>query len=127
MTRYIRATLTLTLIGLMWAAFTLGSVQSARAAGPVTDDNVAERLASAQTAADHEALAAYFRAEAAAAGEKVKLHQAMLASATKKVAGKSWVSWELHCNGLIKMYKDAQKEAEGLAAEHEAMAKVAAK
>lgn len=127
MTRSIRTILVLPLIGLMWVAFTLGSVQPVRAADAVTDGNVAERIAGAQTAADHEALAAYFRAQAAAAGEKVKLHQAMLASVTAKWAGKNSASWERHCRSLIRMYTDAQKEAEGLAAEHDAMAKAASK
>jgi hypothetical protein len=112
---------------LTWAALTLAQAPAVSAADAVTDENVAERVASAQTAADHEALAAYFRAQAAAAGEKVKLHQNMLSSSAKKVAGKSWVSWEMHCQSLIRSYKNAQKEAEQLAADHERLAKEAAR
>lgn len=115
----------LSLIALLWGALVIAPLSQALAAGDVTDSNVAERLTSAQSAADHEALAAYFRGQAAAAGEKAKLHESMLNGTN--TMGKGWASWATHCKSLIKMYKDTQKEADALAAEHTSLAKAATK
>lgn len=114
----------MTVVAALCIALILAQVSPAPAADAVTDDNVAERVASAQTAADHEALAAYFRGEAAKAGEKAKVHEDMLNS-LRKVGGRTWPSWKTHCENLIKRFKEAQKDAQELAAEHERMAKEA--
>lgn len=112
---------------LLCSASTFVPVRPASAHDPITDDNVVERVASAQTAADHEALAAYFDAQAAAAAAKVKMHEKMLASPNLGIAGKTAASWEMHCKNMLRNYKEAQKEAEALAATQRSMAKEAAK
>jgi hypothetical protein len=112
---------------LLCAASTFISARPVSAADAITDDNVAERVASAQTAADHEALAAYFDSQAAAAAAKIKLHEKMLTSANQKISGKSAASWEMHCKSMIRSYKEAQKEAEALAEAQRGMAKEAGK
>jgi hypothetical protein len=94
----------------------------AQDSGPITDQNVAERVASAKTAADHQALATFFQAQAAAAGEKVKEHEAMAAT-SKQLGGKPAQSWAQHCSSLIRSYKTAQKDYEALALEQEKLAK----
>jgi len=110
----------------MFVVLNLVSMPPLAAADTVTDANVVQLAASAKTAADHEALATYFRNQAAAAGEKVKVHEEVLA-AVKKGGGKASSSWKAHCKSLIAMYKDLQKEAESMAKEHESLAKKAGK
>lgn len=112
---------------LLCSASTFVPVRPASAHDAITDDNVVERVASAQTAADHEALAAYFDAQAAAAGAKVEMHEKMLASPNQKALGKITASWETHCKNMIRSYKEAQKEAGALAEAQREMAKNAAK
>lgn len=97
--------------------FTAGVVPAADQ--PVTDDTLMERLESAKTAADHEALAAYFRDKASAARRDAQRHQAMLVARTSK--GPS--PWHAHCTRLIKAYKKQAADYDGLAAVQEKMAK----
>lgn len=99
------------------ATFTTGLIGAtqALAADTVTDANVAEAIAAAKTPQDHEALAAYFRAQAAAQGEKVKLHEAMLKSWDKIVSGNSLVHMRQHCNDLIASSRKMQKAHEAMA------------
>ena len=106
--------------------FGLGMVRLAEAqdAGPVTEQNVTQRISTAKTAADHQALAAYFKAQAATAAQKVKDHQAMLAS-FKKIGGKPGQVWESHCQSLIKTYGTQAKDYEKLADEQDTLAKEA--
>lgn len=90
----------------------------------VTEDTVAERIATAKTGADQEAIAAYYRAQAAEKAKQVKDHEAMLKS-YDNVAGVSKEIMRNHCETLIRTYRQAQKAFEGLAAEHEKLAKAA--
>lgn len=90
----------------------------------VTEDNLADKVATATTAADHEAIAIYFRGVAAENAKKVTDHEAMMMRMTAK-RGKPAAIWEAHCKSLIAAYGAVQKEAEGLAAEHERLAKEA--
>lgn len=95
----------------------IGATQ-ALAADTVTDANVAEAIVAAKTPQDHEAIAAYFRAQAAAQGEKVKLHEAMLKAWEKTVAGRSLENMRKHCNDLIAASRKAQKAYEAMADMH---------
>ena len=90
----------------------------------MTADNVAQLVAEAKTPEEHEALATYFRGEAAANAAKVKQHEAMIAS-YKKTGGRPYQLWKQHCDTLIHSYRQAQQENEKLAAEHEKLAKEA--
>ena len=94
------------------------------AADAVTDDTVAERISAAKTAADHEAIAAYYRAQAAEKAKQVQHHEAMLKS-YDNVAGVPKELMRNHCETLITTYRRAQQAFEGLAAEHEKLAKAA--
>lgn len=110
----------LTVIGLL----ATGIAVPARA--DVTEENLADKVAEATTAADHEALAVYFRGVAAENGKKVSDHEAMMKRAIA-AGGKPSAKWQTHCKGFIAAYGAAQKEAEGMAAEHERLAKEATK
>jgi hypothetical protein len=90
----------------------------------VTDDTVAGRISAAKTAADHEAIAAYYHAQAAEKAKQVKHHEAMLKS-YDNVAGVSKELMRNHCQTLISTYRQAEQSYEGLAAEHEKLAKAA--
>jgi hypothetical protein len=114
----------LTLFAALLLALTVAGPLAGVARAQVTAENVAERIAAAKTAADHEALAAYFRQQAAAQADKVKLHEDMLAR-YKKVGGKPYETMITHCQTLLGNYRQAQKEYEALAEEHAKMAKEA--
>lgn len=110
--------LLLVVVGGVWRS-------QAVAADAVTDANVAAAIAAAKTSQDYEALAAYFRAQATAAGEEVQLHQAMLQSWEKAVSIKGREHMLTHCRNLIDSYRKQQKESESLARQYDSMAKAA--
>jgi|RhiMetdeSRZDD1v2_1073273.scaffolds.fasta_scaffold79262_2 hypothetical protein len=66
--------LTLTCVGLF--APSRDGIQAV-AADPVTAQNLKQKIISAKTAADHKAIAAYYRVEASKAKVKVTEHQEM--------------------------------------------------
>ena len=107
------------------ALMAMSSLATIAVADDVTEQNVAEKVATAKTPQDHEAIAAYFKAQAAAAGEKVKEHEAMLASWTKTTAGKGLTVMKQHCEGVIASFKKIEKDDDAMAKEHEKMAKSA--
>jgi hypothetical protein len=111
------------------AAVILGSSQgySAAVSDPANAKNLKQKIATAKTAADHKAIAAYYQAEAAKAKAKVTEHQEML-EAYKK-AGFGTVSKTPnapgtieHCNHLIKNYQDLAESLTMMAKAHEEMA-----
>jgi hypothetical protein len=83
-------------------------------------------IENAKTAADHEAIAAYYDAEAKAARATVERHRAMAAAYArppKAPAGKGERSslyrmMPRHCDDLIKDYEAAAHEYEAMAAAH---------
>jgi hypothetical protein len=95
----------------------------------VTDANVAELTAKAETAADHEAIAAYYREEAKQALEQVKFHENMARRGTGPSApGKqAFNAMKPHCDKLIRSYQQAAESYEALAKLHEQLAKEAGK
>ena len=105
----------------------VGTAARARAAdtAAITEQNVAEHLASAHSAQDHQAIAAFFRSEAAAAGDHLKMHEAMLASWEKSVAGRSLQVMREHCHAIMRSLTQMQKDYEAMAQEHEKLAKMA--
>jgi hypothetical protein len=88
-------------------------------ASDMKDADIAQKIAAASTAEEHQALADYYRQQAASAAEKVKGHEAMLES-----YGRPYDNMKQHCRRLISSYKEEQKEYEALADLH---AKQAAK
>lgn len=103
----------------------LSSLVAVAIAEDITDQNVAERVTTAKTAPEHDAIAAFFKAQATAAGDKVKEHEAMLATWEKGTSGRSIIVMRQHCQDAIASYKKLQKDYAAMAAEQEALAKKA--
>ncbi len=99
--------------------------QPVHAAGEVTDANVAEKVESAATKADHEALAAYFRGKATEAGETVQLHEKMLAATKRWESGKEQSRQIGHCGLLVRSAQEAEAAYKDLAKEHSQLAQAA--
>jgi type III secretory pathway component EscR len=94
----------------------------------VTDANVAELTATAKTAADHEALAAYYQEEAKEASAEAKFHENMLRRWSGPAPGKqSFNAMKPHCERLIKSYQEAAESYEALAKLHTQLAEEAQK
>src|SRR5512147_697519 len=87
-------------------------------ADAITDDNVVEAVSAAKTPADHQALAAYFTAKAEAATEQAEKH-AMMATA---FTGKARKNMQMHCNALVRSFKDQAKDYAALAKEQKQLA-----
>ncbi len=84
------------------------------------DQDIEQMIATAKTAADHEAIAKYFDREAK--------HDHKLAEKYKHMAASyknlpRMAELEQHCASLADFYKNAAQEASLIAARHEAMAK----
>ncbi len=93
-------------------------------AGTLTEENVAQHIATATTAADHETLATFYRSQATAKADQVKEHEAMLKS-YDNVAGTSKELMRSHCQILIQSFRQAQQAYQNLARQHEQLAKEA--
>src|SRR5262250_2316003 len=95
----------------------------ARAAEEMDIDKMIE---SAKTPADHEAIAAYYDHEAAAARAKAEEHRKM-GEDYKKAGGALThkTHFDEHCQSLVRIYEGAAKENAALAAAHRQMAKQA--
>ena len=111
-------------LGLLGIAFLLTANPGARvwaqSAGTVTDDNIVARITQAKTPADHEAIARYYKGEAAGAAAKVTEHEAMV----KAYAGKTM---DRHCESLLVTYRNQKQDFEALEKDHADMAIAAAK
>ena len=115
--------LTLALAGILMSG---ESIQAAAAVSAVTAKNLKQKIMSAKTAADHKAIAAYYRAEAAKAEAKVTEHQDMTEAYQKAGFGTVAKTPNApgtieHCNHLVKTYKDLAESLAMMAKEHEAM------
>jgi hypothetical protein len=97
--------------------------QPGHAITTVTDENLAAALASAATAADHEALAAHFRSKAEQEAAAIAKHEAMLANLKGK--GKVYNNFLPHCRSIIHSAHEAKEAYEKLADQHAAMAEAA--
>jgi hypothetical protein len=89
-------------------------------AGPVTDSNIAERVAQMKTPAEHQAIAAYYQSKAAAASAEVARHQAMLKGYEN--LGNPAKQMARHCTALMEAAQKEKAEYETLAKEHADMA-----
>lgn len=90
------------------------------AAGDIT-----AMIANAKTAADHEAIAAYYDKEAATSKEKAALHRRMLEVIKKRGGGPDIAKWRMdqHCEDLVKGFDSAAKMYTEMAQAHREMAK----
>lgn len=110
-----------------WAGAVLLLMLAARvdaappAKGPVTDATVATRVAEARNKADHEALAVYFRAKAAAAEPRI-LECERVYAAYLKLEGKEWVGLQREARSLLKGARLLRKSFLGLADAHQRIA-----
>ncbi len=84
------------------------------------DQDVEQMLATAKTAADHEAIAKYFDREATHDHKLAEKYKRMAASYKKLPR---MAEMEQHCASLADFYKNAAQEAALIAARHGAMAK----
>lgn len=108
--------------------FVVLALPTMRAAGSEQDDLV-QKIQTAKTAADHEALAARYEQQAAKARAEADLHKQMEgAYGAGASTGKGlWVPMPQHCATLVKSNENSAKEYEAMAAAHREMAKSAAK
>jgi hypothetical protein len=98
------------------AATALPTIRAGAQSTAVTDDNLNQSVANAKTAADHEAIAAYYDQEAADAKRKAALHR-QAASNVKPVGMANM------CNGLADYWEKVADQDKDLAKAHRAMAK----
>lgn len=90
--------------------------------GTITEENVIQKVGQAQTKADHQALATYFRSAAKEKAQAAATHREMLKS-WGSVSGKSKETMRSHCQALIDSFTREQKALEALAADQEKLAK----
>jgi hypothetical protein len=117
---------------LSWAALLLASLilVGPRAAHSLEADDIPAAVENAKTAADHEALAAYFDGEAKAARASAERHRRMAdlygkhpkPSGTKGVRASLSKTMPPHCDKLAASYETAAAEYEAMAAAHREMA-----
>lgn len=86
----------------------------------ITADNVGEMVQQASTAAEHTALADYFRAQAKVAKDNAQKHRSMLVSGPAK---SSREVWDAHCRRLIKSFEAEAAAYADLAKEQDVLAK----
>lgn len=94
------------------------------AAETITEANAGQMMADAKTAADHQALADYFKAQAAAEEKLVKYHEKWVADLKKSSGGggKFLANSLPHCETLLSSHRTAQKAYEDMAAEQAKLA-----
>ena len=84
---------------------------------------IAQRIATAQTRAEHESLVAYFTQQAAQAREAAALHRKMATSYQARPVGeRGSASMVAHCNGLVQGFEKSVATYEEMAATHRQMA-----
>lgn len=84
---------------------------------------IQQQIEAARTPADHEALAAYYVKEAAAARAKVAEHRAMgKAYTVSPPGGRGGASWAAHCNAIATSYAEIASRFDAMAADHRQLA-----
>jgi hypothetical protein len=109
---------------LLIAAAALPTFRAVAQSAAVTDDNLAQSIANAKTAADQEAVAAYYDQEAADAKKKADLHR-NVADTYKKLNIAKPVGMVNMCKGLVNYWDKVADQAKDLAKAHREMAKAA--
>ena len=89
------------------------------------EKNLEQMITNAKTAADHEAIAAYYEQEAQAAHKKHEEHLKLKASYEKIPHLASKTGLPGHCSTIAENYNKTAKEYEALAKIHKDMAKSA--
>jgi hypothetical protein len=109
---------------LMLAAATLPTTGAFAQQAAVTNDNLDQAITSAKTAADHEAIAAYYEQQAAETKKKADLHRRAAESYRKMKIAKP-VGMADMCDGIAAMWDKIAADYSKLAKEHLEMAKKA--
>jgi hypothetical protein len=105
---------------LVLAASAMPVIQASAQEEVVTEDNLAQKIESAKTPADHEAIAVFYDKEAADAEAKSKFHHSLHKS-YQSFKMKPVDMWN-HCDEIGKYYGGIAKQARQLATAHRAMA-----
>jgi hypothetical protein len=111
-------------VALLATVITAGMFARPTTLGAGEEADLDQMISSAKTAADHEAIAAEYERQAAAAKAEAAKHVQM-GAAYKKLGGALIEKQHIdtHCDTLVKFYKKIAKENEALANAHKAMAK----
>jgi hypothetical protein len=109
---------------LLVAAASMPAFLAIAQSAAVSDDNLAQSIASAKTAADQDAIAAYYDQEAADAKKKADLHR-NAADTYKKLNIAKPVGMANMCKGLVNYWDKVADQAKDLAKAHREMAKAA--
>lgn len=105
----------------------IGVVLAGCASGPSNPTpEMVQRIESASTRSDHEALAATYAQDATAARAKAVEHRRMARSYQgMTTSGKGGANMPAHCNSLVNLYESMATEFDGLASGHRQMAAAA--
>jgi hypothetical protein len=108
-------------------AFTAGLVMPAYRAVAAQDVDIDKMIATAKTAADHQAIADYYKQEAKEAQDQAEKHKKMAQEYGMASIGRQATKthFHQHCEALVRDYESAAKEYNDLAKMHEEMAKAA--
>jgi len=108
-------------------ALTAGLVMPAYRAVAAEDMDIDKMIATAKTAADHQAIADYYKQEAKEAQEQADKHKKMAQQYSMSSIGTQATKTHFHehCEALVRNYDAAAKEYNDLAKMHEEMAKAA--
>ena len=107
----------------MASALLLSVILAGCASGTISPPaDLPQRIESARTQADHEALAAYYDREASAARASAASHRKMATSYQGMYAGgRGGASMSAHCNAIVRSQEAIATEYEGMAAAHRQM------
>ena len=108
-------------------ALTAGFVMPAYRAVAAQDVDIDKMIAAAKTAADHQAIADYYKQQAKEAQEQADRHKKMAQEYGMASIGRQATKthFHQHCEALVRNYESAAKEYNDLAKMHEEMAKAA--
>jgi hypothetical protein len=118
-----------TLLGIAGAALLATLSLPATSARADEHDDIVQKIESAKTPADHDALAAHYTKMAADAKKQADRHRRMAKTyGAGPSAGKgTWAAFPQHCTNLAKDLDSEATEYEAMAAAHRELAKTAAK
>lgn len=102
------------------SAMLLSLVLAGCASGPTAPSpELLQRIETARTRGDHEALATHFRQDAARARATAETHRKMGKSYQGNLAGgRGGASMAAHCNAIVRSQESIAAEYEGMAAAH---------
>ena len=105
------------------SAFLLSVLLVGCASGPTAPPpDLVQRIESARTRDDHEALAAYYDREASTARASAAAHRKMATSYQGMMSGgRGTASMPAHCNAIVRSQEGIAAEYEGMAAAHRQM------